>query len=142
LFRRAEWQRLELGARHERHWPVSRYSLHISPAVPWLRFRGHLGNISDNMFTGAINGFTEPAGSTLNQLSGERDVAEPKVARAHKADGQRWVVVGDENHREGSRRERARCRHRPPRRQASDPTARANQMQNLRFAGRSASGCL
>jgi aconitate hydratase len=80
---------------------------HISPAGPWLRFRGHLDNISDNMFTGAVNAFTEAAGSTLNQLSGERDLAVPKVARAYKAEGLRWVVVGDENYGEGSSREHA-----------------------------------
>jgi aconitate hydratase len=80
---------------------------HISPAGPWLRFRGHLDNISDNMFTGAINAFTESAGSTLNQLSGERDVAVPKVARAYRANGERWIVVGDENYGEGSSREHA-----------------------------------
>jgi aconitate hydratase len=80
---------------------------HISPAGPWLRFRGHLDNISDNMFTGAINAFTEAAGSTLNQLTGARDLDVPKVARAYKADGLRWVVVGDENYGEGSSREHA-----------------------------------
>jgi len=80
---------------------------HISPAGPWLRYRGHLDNISDNMFTGAINAFTEAAGSTLNQLDGERDVAVPKVARAYKANGNRWIVVGDENYGEGSSREHA-----------------------------------
>jgi aconitate hydratase len=80
---------------------------HISPAGPWLRFRGHLDNISDNMFTGAVNAFTEAAGSTLNQLTGERDVAVPKVARSYKAQKAMWVVVGDENYGEGSSREHA-----------------------------------
>jgi aconitate hydratase len=80
---------------------------HISPAGPWLRFRGHLDNISDNMFTGAVNAFTQAAGSTLNQLSGDRDVAVPKVARAYKAEGLRWAVIGDENYGEGSSREHA-----------------------------------
>ena len=80
---------------------------HISPAGPWLRFRGHLDAISDNMFTGAINAFTGEAGKTLNQLSGERGASVPQVARAYKAAGQRWIVVGDENYGEGSSREHA-----------------------------------
>lgn len=80
---------------------------HISPAGPWLRFRGHLDNISDNMFTGAINAFTGQSGTTLNQLSGERDLPVPQVARQYKKEGLRWVVVGDENYGEGSSREHA-----------------------------------
>ena len=80
---------------------------HISPAGPWLRFRGHLDNISDNMFTGAINAFTNEAGTTLDQRTGERGLSVPKVARAYKAAGLRWVVVGDENYGEGSSREHA-----------------------------------
>ena len=80
---------------------------HISPAGPWLRFRGHLDNISDNMFTGAINAFTGLSGTTLNQLSGERDLPVPQVARQYKKEGLRWVVVGDENYGEGSSREHA-----------------------------------
>ncbi len=80
---------------------------HISPAGPWLRFRGHLDNISDNMFTGAINAFTGDAGTTLNQLSGESGQSVPEVARAYKAEGLGWVVVGDENYGEGSSREHA-----------------------------------
>ncbi len=69
---------------------------HISPAGPWLRFRGHLDNISDNMFTGAIGAFT-----------GEASASIPKIARAYKAEGKRWAVVGDENYGEGSSREHA-----------------------------------
>jgi aconitate hydratase len=80
---------------------------HISPAGPWLRFRGHLDNISDNMFTGAINAFTGDAGTTKNLLSGDAKVAVPKVARDYKAHGLRWAVVGDENYGEGSSREHA-----------------------------------
>jgi aconitate hydratase len=80
---------------------------HISPAGPWLRFRGHLDNISNNMFTGAINAFTEEAGTTVNQLTGERGQATPEVARAYKAQGHRWIVIGDENYGEGSSREHA-----------------------------------
>ena len=80
---------------------------HISMAGPWLRFRGHLDNISDNMFIGAVNAFTGDAGTGLDQLSGERDVAFPAIARHYKAEGARWVVVGDENYGEGSSREHA-----------------------------------
>ena len=80
---------------------------HISPAGPWLRFRGHLDNISDNMFSGAINAFTDEAGSGIDQLSGERGLEFSKVARHYKAEGLRWVAVGDENYGEGSSREHA-----------------------------------
>jgi aconitate hydratase len=80
---------------------------HISPAGPWLRFRGHLDNISDNMLIGAINAFTGEAGTTTNQQSGEKALPVPSVARAYKADGLRWIVVGDENYGEGSSREHA-----------------------------------
>ncbi|MBO9541055.1 aconitate hydratase [bacterium] len=80
---------------------------HISPAGPWLRFRGHLDKISDNMFTGANNAFTGEAGKTLNQLTGEKGLDIPAVARAYKAQGLKWVVVGDENYGEGSSREHA-----------------------------------
>ena len=80
---------------------------HISAAGPWLRFRGHLENISDNMFIGAINAFTGETGKGVNVLSGEKSVAFPKVARAYKAAKQGWVVFGDENYGEGSSREHA-----------------------------------
>ena len=80
---------------------------HISPAGPWLRFRGHLDNISDNMFSGAVNAFTGEVGKTSNQLTGERGLPVPEVARAYKAGGTMWVVVGDENYGEGSSREHA-----------------------------------
>ena len=80
---------------------------HISMAGPWLRFRGHLDKISDNMFIGAVNGFTGKTGEGLNQLSGEGGVAFPAIARDYKANGMRWVVVGDENYGEGSSREHA-----------------------------------
>src|SRR5205823_3562589 len=74
---------------------------HISPAGPWLKFRGHLDHISDNMFLGAINAFTGEAGKTLNLVTGQRDTV-PAVARDYKARGLPWVVVGDENYGEGS----------------------------------------
>jgi len=80
---------------------------HISPAGPWLKFRGHLDNISDNMFTGAINAFTGQPGVGLNQLTGEKDAPFHETARACKARGLRWVVAGDENYGEGSSREHA-----------------------------------
>ena len=80
---------------------------HISPAGPWLRFRGHLDNISNNMFLGAINAFTGEAGKTRDLLSGETGVEIQKVARHYKRDGLAWAVVGDENYGEGSSREHA-----------------------------------
>jgi aconitate hydratase len=80
---------------------------HISPAGFWLRFRGHLDRISDNMFIGAVNAFSGERGRTMNQLTGERAAEVPKVARAYKAAGRKWVVVGDENYGEGSSREHA-----------------------------------
>jgi aconitate hydratase len=80
---------------------------HISPAGPWLRFRGHLEKISDNMFTGAVNAFTEKTGEGLDLLSGERGKPFHQIARHYKAEGLRWVVVGDENYGEGSSREHA-----------------------------------
>jgi aconitate hydratase len=80
---------------------------HISPAGKWLRYRGHLENISDNMFSGAIDAFTGVAGAGRDQLSGESDVPFSKIARHYKAEGLRWVVVGDENYGEGSSREHA-----------------------------------
>ncbi|KAF0239944.1 MAG: aconitate hydratase, partial [Planctomycetota bacterium] len=80
---------------------------HISQAGVWLRFRGHLDKISDNMYLGAINAFTGAAGTTVNQLSGEKGVSVPRVARDYKVKGLRWVVVGDMNYGEGSSREHA-----------------------------------
>ena len=80
---------------------------HISPAGVWLRFRGHLDNISDNMFIGAVNAFTEETGKGLDLLSGERGEGFAAVARHYKAEGLRWVAIGDENYGEGSSREHA-----------------------------------
>jgi aconitate hydratase len=80
---------------------------HISPAGPWLRFRGHLENISDNMFTGALNAFSGETGHGRDSLSGEGGQPFARVARHYKAEGLRWVVVGDENYGEGSSREHA-----------------------------------
>ena len=80
---------------------------HISPAGPWLKFRGHLDRISDNMFTGAINAFTEKPGTGFNVFTGQAGEALPAIARAYKAGGLGWVAVGDENYGEGSSREHA-----------------------------------
>ena len=79
---------------------------HISPAGPWLRFRGHLDNISNNIFNGAVNAFTGEAGKTVNGISGEIQTYN-EVARAYKAAGENWVAVGDTNYGEGSSREHA-----------------------------------
>ena len=79
---------------------------HISPAGPWLRFRGHLENLSDNMFLGAINAFTGDAGKGKNGRTGASQ-AFPAIAKDYKQNGIRWVVVGDENYGEGSSREHA-----------------------------------
>jgi aconitate hydratase len=79
---------------------------HISMAGPWLRFRGHLDNISNNMLIGAVNAFNQKANSVKNQLTGEYDTV-PAVARAYKAAGIASVVVGDHNYGEGSSREHA-----------------------------------
>jgi aconitate hydratase len=80
---------------------------HISPAGAWLRYRGHLDRISDNMFLGAVNAFTGEAGKGVNVLTGEAGVPLTKIARDWKAKGAGWVVVGDENYGEGSSREHA-----------------------------------
>ena len=79
---------------------------HISMAGPWLRYRGHLDNISNNMFLGAINAYTGEAGKVKNQFTGEYDTPAA-VARDYKKRGIGWVVVGDENYGEGSSREHA-----------------------------------
>jgi aconitate hydratase len=80
---------------------------HISPAGVWLRYRGHLDKFSDNMFLGAINAFTGEAGTGLNVLTGERGQTISQIARHYKAQGVKWVVVGDSNYGEGSSREHA-----------------------------------
>ena len=80
---------------------------HISPAGPWLRFRGHLDKFSDNMFMGASNAHTGDAGKAKNLLTGEPGQAISDVARHYKAEGVKWAVVGDHNYGEGSSREHA-----------------------------------
>ncbi|KAF9298194.1 aconitate hydratase, partial [Linnemannia elongata] len=79
---------------------------HISMAGPWLKFRGHLDNISNNMLIGALNSENEAVNSVKNQFSGKYDTV-PAVARDYKAKGQPWIVIGDENYGEGSSREHA-----------------------------------
>jgi aconitate hydratase len=79
---------------------------HISAAGPWLKYRGHLDNISNNMFIGAINEENGEANNIKNQLTGQWGKV-PDVARDYKAKGVGWVVVGDENYGEGSSREHA-----------------------------------
>ena len=80
---------------------------HISQAGPWLKFRGHLDNISNNMFLGATNSFTGGTGTGNNPVSGEKDIEINKIARSLKDDGFGWIAVGDENIGEGSSREHA-----------------------------------
>ena len=79
---------------------------HISMAGPWLRFRGHLDNISNNCLIGAVNAFGHKTNMVKNQLTGEFG-GVPDTARAYKAAGVRSVVVGDHNYGEGSSREHA-----------------------------------
>jgi aconitate hydratase len=79
---------------------------HISMAGPWLRFRGHLDNISNNMLIGAVNAFNGKTNEVKNFLTGAYDEV-PKVQRAYKAEGIPSIVVGDQNYGEGSSREHA-----------------------------------
>lgn len=79
---------------------------HISMAGPWLKFRGHLDNISDNMLIGALNYFNEKTNEVKNQLTGQYNPV-PHTQRAYKAAGIGSIVVGDENYGEGSSREHA-----------------------------------
>ena len=79
---------------------------HISAAGPWLRFRGHLTNISDNLLSSAVNAFGREAGTTLNPMTGEAQGVSA-VAKALKAEGRKSVVVAEENYGEGSSREHA-----------------------------------
>uniref|UniRef100_A0A8C8FPZ5 Aconitate hydratase, mitochondrial n=1 Tax=Oncorhynchus tshawytscha TaxID=74940 RepID=A0A8C8FPZ5_ONCTS len=79
---------------------------HISAAGPWLKFRGHLDNISNNMLIGAVNIENDGVNKIKNQLTGDYG-GVPDVARHYKANGLSWVVVGDDNYGEGSSREHA-----------------------------------
>ncbi len=80
---------------------------HISQAGPWLKFRGHLDNISNNMFLGANSVYTDATGKGTNLITGEKDVELNKIARYYKEHGAGWIVIGDENIGEGSSREHA-----------------------------------
>jgi aconitate hydratase len=80
---------------------------HISPAGPWLKFRGHLDKISDNMFLGANSAFASEPGKGTNVLTGEANQTIAQIARAYKSKGIGSIVVGDENYGEGSSREHA-----------------------------------
>ena len=79
---------------------------HISPAGPWLRFRGHLENISDNLLMGAVNAFNEKTNSVLNQQTGEYEQVST-VAKHYKSQGISSIIVAEENYGEGSSREHA-----------------------------------
>ena len=79
---------------------------HISMAGPWLRYRGHLDNISNNCLIGAVNAYSDATNTVKNQLTGELGEV-PAVQRAYKAQGVPTIVVGDENYGEGSSREHA-----------------------------------
>jgi len=80
---------------------------HISPAGPWLRFRGHIDRISDNMFLGVTNAFSPEAGKGTDILSGESGLTISQIARRYKAKGVGSIVIGDDNYGEGSSREHA-----------------------------------
>ena len=79
---------------------------HISAAGPWLKFRGHLENISNNMLIGAVNSENEEVNKVKNYETGNY-AGVPDVARQYRDAGIKWVVVGDENYGEGSSREHA-----------------------------------
>ena len=79
---------------------------HISPAGKWLQYRGHLENISQNLFIGVNNAFTEKAGEGNNMLDGSV-MSFPDIAKAYHEENLNWVAVGDENYGEGSSREHA-----------------------------------
>ena len=79
---------------------------HISPAGLWLRYRGHLDRISDNMLLGAVNAFTDERGIGFNILTGEKQPFS-KLARYYKEQNKGWIIVGEENYGEGSSREHA-----------------------------------
>ncbi len=79
---------------------------HISPAGPWLFYRGHLDKLSDNMFLGAVNAYNSEVGKGKNMLTGDMQPF-PDIARQYKAKGIKWIVIGDRNYGEGSSREHA-----------------------------------
>jgi len=79
---------------------------HISPAGPWLRLRGHLDKLSDNLLLGAVNAFNDQVGQSKNMLSNEIEGCA-QIARQYKKQNISWVIVGDNNYGEGSSREHA-----------------------------------
>jgi aconitate hydratase len=79
---------------------------HISAAGPWLKYRGHLENISGNLFIGAVNAFTDEVGQGKDQLDGSTR-SFPDLAKHYHEAGQPWIAIGDENYGEGSSREHA-----------------------------------
>jgi aconitate hydratase len=79
---------------------------HISAAGPWLKYRGHLENISGNLFIGAVNAFTDEVGQGKDQLDGTAK-SFPDIAKSYHEAGQPWIAIGDENYGEGSSREHA-----------------------------------
>ncbi|OIR16683.1 MAG: aconitate hydratase [Marine Group III euryarchaeote CG-Bathy1] len=79
---------------------------HVSPAGPWLRYRGHLDNISDNCYTGAYNVFADEQGVAINQFTGEK-AGVSTIARQYKESNQGWAAIADINYGEGSSREHA-----------------------------------
>jgi aconitate hydratase len=80
---------------------------HISQAGSWLKYRGHLANISRNMFLGAVNAFTGEIGKGTNVITGERSIAYPDIGESYRKNQVNWIVIGDENYGEGSSREHA-----------------------------------
>ena len=80
---------------------------HISPAGPWLRFRGHLDRISDNLFSGVNNVFSNKPGTGYHVLTGKEDQSLNNIARDYKALNKGWIAIGDNNYGEGSSREHA-----------------------------------
>ena len=79
---------------------------HVSPAGPWLKYRGHLENISQNMYSGALNAFTESNGEAINLISGNTENIY-EVSKTYKENRINWIAVADENYGEGSSREHA-----------------------------------
>ncbi len=80
---------------------------HISPGGPWLKYRGHLDNISNNMLLGADNAFTKEIGKGKNLITGVGATEFAKIARDYQKAGKGWIIIGDENYGEGSSREHA-----------------------------------
>src|SRR5262249_49949474 len=80
---------------------------HISPAGPWLRYRGHLERFSENLLMGAVNAHTGETGKTRNVLAATESQPVAAVARDYRAKGVQWVIVGDANYGEGGSREHA-----------------------------------